>query len=979
MDINLNTLKGIVIVFWNIRSIVRKIDIVREYLCKNDIEVLCISETWLKEYIPNDQIYCKGYNLVRLDRSRENRNVRGGGLCIYIKDKLKFTHCLDDTYNMSTPDIELQTIKILLPNTRPIFVSNIYRPPDGKLDLFLNKLNELCISLDRLSRVDIFLGGDFNIDYSVPGGPRKALKDLEKRLDFKQLIQKPTRPLYNTAILDLIFTNSKELGVSGILDFNVSDHCPVFIQRKRLKAKMIKESFAGRTYKNYSFDKLVTELNNSDFSSFNGELQEQTLSINELWNRVYSIIKHAADKLCPLRTSFYSKDKPPWLSKELIEISRDKDLALKHARKTGKTVDKENAKVLRNRSNSAFRLARRRYILDNLNNNSDDPKKFWQSICEILPKTKSSSLLNLLKSDTNEPISAELVAEHINNFFAQVGPLLANAIPTTILNPTYALNDDLVGTNDDPGVFPNEAHLDNIACTIPLMTLDDLLKQIRVISIYKSSGLHDISSRLLKDFCLIKPDILLYIINMSITHSIFPNAWKHALVTPIPKVPNANVVEDLRPISLLPIPGKILERHIHSILMTFLEGNNLLSTYQNGFRKKHGTIDTVFKFLMTLTQNLNNKLPTLSLFIDFKKAFDTISHKLLINKLSHFNLAKNTITWIENYLTDRSQSTFANGISSSRVTLTYGVPQGSILGPLLFLLYVNDLPKLSINSEITLYADDTVLTCADINVNNVFIKIQSDLVNVKRWCDKNKLTINVKKTKVVLFNTKPDQRIGLPAIILSGQQLELVNNYKYLGITIDNNLDMYSHIDNMYRMASDKLRLLRSIRNFLTTKASLLITKTMVLPYLDLGNCFLTGVKQKETDRMEVLLNTSLRLAYLIRKPIDISRYKLHCQSRILPLSYRRKYFLLTTLYRLIQNGCISLKATMRDTRYNTGPVIDFDVPHTTRCQKLPYYTAAILWNSLPVESRLSPSIDNFKNIIKNMLLEQYHLDNVNS
>ena len=281
-------------------------------------------------------------------------------------------------------------------------------------------------------------------------------------------------------------------------------------------------------------------------------------------------------------------------------------------------------------------------------------------------------------------------------------------------------------------------------------------------------------------------------------------------------------------------------------------------------------------------------------------------------------------------------------------------------GPLLFFLYVNDLPMLSLNSEITLYADDTVITCSDTNVNSVFNKIQNDLYNVKRWCDKNKLTINVKKTKIVLFDVKPEQRFDLSVVKLSDQQLELVNNYKYLGITVDQNLDMFSHIDSMFRMASDKLRLLRYVRKFLTTKALLLIVKTMILPYLDLGNCFLTGVKLKETDRLETLLNTSLRLAYQISKPVDISRYKLHCQSMILPLNYHRKYFLLTTLYRLIHNGCISLKAITRDTRYNSGPVIDFDVPHTTRCQKLPYYTAASLWNSLPAETRLSPSMNNF-------------------
>ena len=145
------------------------------------------------------------------------------------------------------------------------------------------------------------------------------------------------------------------------------------------------------------------------------------------------------------------------------------------------------------------------------------------------------------------------------------------------------------------------------------MSIDALLKEIKQICIYKSSGMDDLSSRIFKDFALLKPDVLLYIMNFSITHNVFPSA----LVTPIPKVPNANRVEDLRPISLLPIPGKILERHVYSIITSVLDANKLFSKFQNGFRKSHGTVDTVIKLLMKITQNLNNKTPTMSLFIDF--------------------------------------------------------------------------------------------------------------------------------------------------------------------------------------------------------------------------------------------------------------------------------------------------------------------------------------------------------------------------
>ena len=836
MNVDLKILKGIVIVYWNVRSIVNKLEQIHQYISNNGIDVLCISETWMHERISDAQIKLKGYNLIRLDRKHNNASTRGGGLCIFIKDHYSFTGCTEACFNVTNNDIELQTIQINLKYTRPIFIINLYRPPSGNAEVFSKTLYTLFSHIDSLGSTDIFAGGDFNIDYSVAGGSRKLIKDLEKTFGLKQLIHLPTRPLYSTAIIDLILTNTKEIGASGILDFNISDHSPVFIQRKRIKIKTHKESFTGRTYRNYSVLKMDRLLADFDFSFIDIPFLDQHLNIDQLWNIVYNAIKKSADMLCPLKTSAYPKNKPAWLSKELIELSKDKDKALKRARSTGGDEDRKAARIVRNRCNVAFRMARRNYILDNLKEFADNPKKFWQYIREILPKSHSQMTLNLVNEQNGQKIPYDQTANYINHFFTQVGPTLANAISQTNSNPI--VHPPPNQNNEIPVILPTD-------CTLHPMSLEDLLKHVEHISIYKSSGLADISSRLLKDFAILRPNVLLYIINFSIHKSVFPQAWKHALVTPIPKVPNANKVEDLRPISLLPIPDKILEKHVYSFIIEHLETNNLLTKFQNGFRKKHGTSDTVFKFLVSITNNLNSKLPTLSLFIDFKKAFDTISHDLLIKKLPNLHLSGKLIDWIKHYLMDRSQSTFANGVASSIKLLTYGVPQGSIMGPLLFLIYVNDMPNLPLSSDVLLYADDTVLTCTAKSLDEMSKCIQDDVNVLKHWCDVNKLTINVKKTKIVLFNVKNDLRLSFPAVKIDNNPLEIVSQYKYLGITVDQDLNMYSHIDNIYRMASDKLFMLRHVRSYLTHKAALTIVKTMILPYLDLGNCFLTGVKIK--------------------------------------------------------------------------------------------------------------------------------------
>ena len=595
-------------------------------------------------------------------------------------------------------------------------------------------------------------------------------------------------------------------------------------------------------------------------------------------------MRTVADILCPVRISSFPKNKPPWLSKELVELSRV-DRALKLARASRLDQDKQYASFIWNRCNVAFKLAKRKYILENLTEFADNPKKFWQYIREIMPKGQSHQILKLVDDQSNQSIPYDQTAQYINDFFSQVGPSLANAIINTHMpsNPVCEQNDNHVSDRCTPPT-PDK-------CPLNLMSLESLIKEINQICTYKPSGIADISSRILEDFALLKPDLLLYIMNFSITFGVFPSAWKHALVTPIPKVPNANRMEDLRPISLLPIPGKILERHVYTTVTNFLEINKLFSKFQNGFRKNHGTVDTVFKFLMKITENLNTKVPTISLFIDFKKAFDTISHTLLLKKLPNLYLYDGIISWITHYLRHRSQSTFANGVASDINYLTYGVPQGSIIGPLLFLIYVNDMPKLSLHSDILLYADVTVLTCSGKSLNALNVLIQHDINLLKNLCDMNKLTINVKKTKIIIFNVKLDEHLTFGPILINNVPLEIVPQYKYLGIQLDQDMNMYAHIDNMYRMASDKLFMFRLNRQYLTEFAAVTIVKTMILPYLDMGNCFLTGVKQKETDRLETLLNTSLRVAYRVNNPVDVSRYDLHCSAKILPLRYRRKYF----------------------------------------------------------------------------------------
>ena len=238
---------------------------------------------------------------------------------------------------------------------------------------------------------------------------------------------------------------------------------------------------------------------------------------------------------------------------------------------------------------------------------------------------------------------------------------------------------------------------------------EDLLKELNKISIYKSSGITDMPSYLLKLSFIVLIQKLLIIMNKSLFFGYFPQMWRKAIIVPIPKVNIPNEIGDLRPIALTPLPGKILERFVHAQLISHLDQYNILTEFQNGFRKSHSTIDTIFRYTTDLQLNKDNKSNTISLYVDFKKAFDTVNHKLLIQKMGSFNIKNQALNWIKSYLSNRTQQTQIGSCMSGESEVKTGVPQGSILGPIFFICYINDIVHVCKNSKILLYADDTVL------------------------------------------------------------------------------------------------------------------------------------------------------------------------------------------------------------------------------------------------------------------------------
>ena len=513
-----------------------------------------------------------------------------------------------------------------------------------------------------------------------------------------------------------------------------------------------------------------------------------------------------------------------------------------------------------------------------------------------------------IQNDKGECLEGKEAADDINRYFAGMGRL--NGVPPPVWN--------------DQSMNMKKKNQEFEFKFIEMLEVHQLIKRI---DINKASGVERINSRILKDCFVIYEFELKYLFNCAIHTMKFPVDWKRSIVTPIPKSGDKLNPGNWRPINNLCVPGKMLEKCVYRQVEEYMEKNQYICKNQHGFRKGKGTDTAVMELVRELFSNINKNNSASILFLDYSRAFNTVDHEILLNKMSMYGFSVNVCNWFRDYFKDRIQFTKISTVLSSGVPIEHGVYQGSPLGPLLFIIYINDIVRMNDSVFCNMYADDTVIVCSDKDAGGAVCKSVNAFKEIQEWCLLNKIGLNKQKTRHMLLGSGNQIRNGNCYINVEG--IIMVENFMYLGVNIDNRLNFEKIVNGTISRVNVRLITLARIRKLLDVGTSLLIYKQTILPILDYVSILVNSSMQRKIVKLQPLQNRAIKIiekctGYISTEDVN----KLHVKLKL--LQDRRKMFMLKIMYKLSRDA-ENVNTYRPEVTLRTGPKVKMKIAFTDK------------------------------------------------
>ena len=649
---------------------------------------------------------------------------------------------------------------------------------------------------------------------------------------------------------------------------------------------------------------------------------------------------------CIPTTSVKLRNCPPWLSYDLLKAIRSRNSSYRLARKTGNADHLACYKKKRNRVANMIKSAKSNFF-DQLDPST--PKAFWKTTRYL---TKQKSSIPELKDNCGQSITDDTEkATLLNDYFTQCFNTAVPKLDTTSFNCQYL----------DPSCCPEEL----------LCSEDEVTDLLLSLNTSKANGPDGISATMLKSTAYSIAPGLTKLFNKSISTGQLPSPWKTSSIVPIPKGNDKSSVTNYRPISLLSILSKILERHMYWQIATHLEMYSPNSLHQWGFQPKKSTTAALLDVYNNWAMEIDRGNEVCAIFFDLRKAFDSVPHRKLVEKLVATDMNPYILKWIICYLSNRSQYVVLNGEKSPTTDVISGVPQGSVLGPLLFLIYINDAEHgaLSDGSVINLFADDTLFYRV-ITSSLDYTKLQNDIDTFACWVNDNVLTLNAGKCKYMVISKRKSRAIPCQTMMLYNKPMDKVSSYKYLGVTICNDLAWSTHIDKIASKTRQLIGMLyRRFYKWSSSNALLQLYLSLIRPHLEYATQVWSPHQLKDIQKLEAVQKFALKVCL---KRWDSSYSELLDLSGIPKLADRRKLLCLTYFYKAVNghvtlpDGIIVPRVCVHNTRSSSRATYVQPFASTNTYQHSFFSSTISLWNSLPQSVTSAPSVQSFKRSLLN-------------
>jgi hypothetical protein len=876
LDLQSNYNTNLKIVHLNIRSLNKNFDELACFLSQLDFicDIVILTETQLKDFIP--------FNLPQYTFHYIPSNINNyDGIVVFIRNnvlhELKITHL--ELKHCNAASI---TFKIL---GKTFCITACYRSPKTNKHQFISELANTLSSYQNYTFS--ILIGDINIDILDSSETTIKTKYLSilNSLNYISLIHNITRQEgHSNSCLDHIFVKTTKLQCvsSAVLNTKITDHFPIMLEIDNCKYKDNSPQINLQVKKFIDYNTLQNALETEKWVSV---LQSE--DPNVALNSFTEILKTHIENCTRTSTrNIVPKFKPlkPWITFGIVKSIRTRDRMYKQLYRDNKlnypnSVESVRFKAYRNLLNRIIKDAKIAYFQSQYKRAGKDSKMKWKVINEICDRVKPRPSVTKLVYDNMELTNPQSITDAFNKHFCSIGHKLA----ANIKSSNYA----------SPHIF--ELGTNSQSIYVEPVSEIEIVFHINQLKINSSSGHDNISSNTLKKVNNFVSSPLSHIFNLSLEHGIFPDVLKKAVVTPIYKGGTDTInINNYRPISVLPHIAKIFEKCLKKRIISFMSKYNLLSKNQFGFQEALSTEDALYKITSLLYKNIDDSKKTLAVFLDLKKAFDTVKHTILLEKLNKIGIRGTLYNLLKSYITNRTQVTKVDGTVSSQSIIDIGVPQGSVLGPILFLVYINDLCNIKCNGmDVISYADDTVLIFHSNNWHETFKLAKHGISIVHSWLSKNYLSLNIEKTKYLSFSANSKslppsnyhlclQESSLLCDDNNCNNLKIAksNIVKYLGIMIDERLNWSAHTCYLANKLRKCFYVYHRLKNILELKDLLVVFNSLsqsiiqygIIGWGALADSFLKPVTLAQKHALKIIL----------KKPYTYSSSSVYKETKML-------------------------------------------------------------------------------------------------